>query len=249
MLKIFSTILLLFFYFSSPVLSDEFDDFSLIEDEEKETPDPLYNFNKAIFISYRFAYDYGIKYVAYGVSITPVYAKIRLRDFAENAKEPAYGINHVLQARVNSTFETFMRFCINSTLGLLGFWDVASYIGLPKKPNDFGATMYFYGVPGGPYLFVLGPYNLRDTIGILPTYFGESYYFPMHKYFKQFDIVYKDSNYIRITAPQLVTLLFYSEYYRGNEEFLKSSFDTYDFIKTVSTNMREQKLDRISSYD
>lgn len=58
---------------------------------------------------------------------------------------------------------------------MLGLWDPATKMGLHKRSEDFGQTLGFYGVGGGPYLMlpILGPSNLRDTGGLVVDYVGE----------------------------------------------------------------------------
>ena len=60
----------------------------------------------------------------------------------------------------------FSRFLINSTIGLGGFIDVASKIGLERHEEDFGQTLAVWGVGQGPYIMLpgLGPSTLRDTL-------------------------------------------------------------------------------------
>ena len=52
---------------------------------------------------------------------------------------------------------------------MVGLWDPATLMGLPKQREDFGQTLGFYGSPAGPYLMlpILGPSNLRDTTGLV----------------------------------------------------------------------------------
>ncbi len=237
----------------NPLFSDEFgnseDDILIQDSSEKNIYDPFSTPNRGVFHVYKFFYKYGIKYIANAFSSLPRYSKDRLRDFSINAREPTNMVNHFLQLRINSGTESFFRFAINSTIGVLGLWDVAFYLGLPRKKNDFGATMYFYGVPDGPYIMLLGPYNLRDTIGLIPSFYAEKFYFPAYQYFSQLDIVYHDSYYIRVSPSKLITLAFYSEYYKNNEGFLSSSFDEYNLIKHVYNNIRENELKTIDKYD
>ena len=60
------------------------------------------------------------------------------------------------------------RFLINSTVGMLGLFDVASELGLQKHDEDFGQTLGYWGVGTGPYVVLpfLGPSNLRDGPGV-----------------------------------------------------------------------------------
>jgi phospholipid-binding lipoprotein MlaA len=61
----------------------------------------------------------------------------------------------------------FGRLLINSTVGILGLFDVASELGLEKHDEDFGQTLAVWGVGSGGYLFwpIIGPRNVRDTGG------------------------------------------------------------------------------------
>jgi len=56
---------------------------------------------------------------------------------------------------------------VNSTLGLLGMFDVARHMGMPKHEEDLGQTLAFWGVESGPYVVlpILGPSTVRDTAG------------------------------------------------------------------------------------
>jgi len=75
--------------------------------------------------------------------------------------------NDMLEGRPRRAGDTAMRFVINSTVGLLGIFDVAKQWGYPNHDADFGMTLANWGVPEGPFLFlpVLGPSDPRDAVG------------------------------------------------------------------------------------
>ena len=75
--------------------------------------------------------------------------------------------NDVLEAKPRRAGDTSMRFLINTTVGVVGVFDVAKGWGYPDHDNDFGVTLAIWGVPEGPFLFlpVLGPSNPRDAVG------------------------------------------------------------------------------------
>ncbi len=75
--------------------------------------------------------------------------------------------NDILEAKPRRAGDTTMRFLINTTLGVVGIFDVAKDLGYPDRDTDFGMTLALWGVPEGPFLFlpVLGPTNPRDAIG------------------------------------------------------------------------------------
>jgi len=92
-----------------------------------------------------------------------------LGNVVRNLREPANFLNFLLQGKFGKAAETLVRFSINSTLGLGGVIDLAEKpgIGLPYRRNGFANTLGFYGVGGGPYLYVpvAGATNVRDLIG------------------------------------------------------------------------------------
>ncbi len=74
-------------------------------------------------------------------------------------------VNDVLQLKFDQTLHDLGRFTFNSIFGLLGLFDVASHMDLPKHNEDFGQTLGYWGVGSGPYveLPILGPSTLRDA--------------------------------------------------------------------------------------
>ena len=100
-------------------------------------------------------------------AVTPEPVRKGVRNVLSNLGEPVTFINQVLQLRPVQAGETATRFVANSTVGLLGVFDVATAAGVPAHEEDFGQTMATYGVQPGPYLFVpvVGPTNARDLTG------------------------------------------------------------------------------------
>nr|HQU63034.1 VacJ family lipoprotein [Nitrosomonas sp.] len=64
-----------------------------------------------------------------------------------------------------------LRFAVNSTIGMLGLFDMATHMGLEKHDEDFGQTLAVWGFDSGSYLFIpiLGPSSKRDVIGVPVT--------------------------------------------------------------------------------
>jgi phospholipid-binding lipoprotein MlaA len=75
--------------------------------------------------------------------------------------------NDLLQFKIAYALHDSSRFLINSTLGVAGFFDPATQLGLVSRQEDFGQTLYHWGVTESIYLVVplLGPSTLRDTLG------------------------------------------------------------------------------------
>lgn len=84
-----------------------------------------------------------------------------------NLSEPVTCANDLLQLRFKRASVTIGRLAANSTIGVLGLFDVAKRLGLPHHDNDFGVTLGRYRVRPGPYMYVplVGPTTVRDLIG------------------------------------------------------------------------------------
>lgn len=92
----------------------------------------------------------------------------RVTAFFNNLAEVRNAANGLLQARPEVASRAVIRFAVNSTVGLLGLFDVADAAGLSDQDEDFGQTLGWWGVPQGPYLVLplLGPSSLRDAFGL-----------------------------------------------------------------------------------
>lgn len=100
---------------------------------------------------------------------TPVQSSVR--NFFHNLGEPGNSINNLLQGKVEAGCVSLARFLINSTVGIVGFFDVASHMNLTHSPEDFGETLGVWGVSQGPYIVwpLLGFSTVRDSIGLAFT--------------------------------------------------------------------------------
>ena len=105
--------------------------------------------------------------------ITPDIIEHGITNFIFNVEDVSIGLNNILQGNLTSGLSDLSRVIINTSLGLGGFLDVASSLGLEKHDEDFGQTLAVWGVPSGPYLVLpgLGPSTLRDTLGMIPDSF------------------------------------------------------------------------------
>ncbi|MSO64258.1 MAG: VacJ family lipoprotein [Alphaproteobacteria bacterium] len=130
--------------------------------------DPLEGFNRAVF-AFNDVFDrFLLRPLAYGYgAVTPDRVKEAVRSFFLNLGAPVVLANDLLQVDGGGAATTGGRFMINSTVGLLGFFDVAKAVGLPAHPADFGQTLYRYGAGSGPYLMLpfFGPSSIRDGAG------------------------------------------------------------------------------------
>jgi phospholipid-binding lipoprotein MlaA len=101
-------------------------------------------------------------------TIIPTLVRVHVHDFFQNIGEIKTIANALMQLKGRSSLTSIGRFMINSTLGLAGFFDPSTGLGLTRQNEDFGQTLGYWGVRNGPYLVLplLGPSTLRDTVGL-----------------------------------------------------------------------------------
>lgn len=131
--------------------------------------DPFEGWNRGVYGFNRSLDRAVVRPVAMGYRrALPKEAREGVHNVLANLGSPAILINDVLQVRPRPAGETAVRFALNTTVGMLGVFDVASQLGLYRHRADFGQTLGHYGVAPGPYLFlpVLGPSSVRDTLGL-----------------------------------------------------------------------------------
>lgn len=99
--------------------------------------------------------------------VTPGFVRKRVSNFFANVGEVTNFTNSVLQASPGKAATTVGRFAVNTTVGLLGMFDVATEMGLDRQKEDFGQTLGVWGAGPGPYVVLpfFGPSNLRDAVG------------------------------------------------------------------------------------
>lgn len=130
--------------------------------------DPLETINRQTHALNMTLDEYVLHPVAQGyVDYVPESVRDSVHNFYSNLREPRNAINNLLQGKGADSAVSVARFLINSTVGIVGLFDVASYMNLEHAPEDFGQTLGKWGVPAGPYIVwpLLGPSTLRDTVG------------------------------------------------------------------------------------
>jgi len=90
-------------------------------------------------------------------------------NFGRNLTYPGRLINNLLQGKWSGARDESYRFGCNTTVGVAGFWDVASKWNIPKSDADFGQTFGKWGWQPECFLMlpIYGPSNERDTIGLI----------------------------------------------------------------------------------
>ena len=111
-----------------------------------------------------------LKPVAQGYKkVVPEIVRIGINNFFGNLGDVAVTVNNVFQGKFGRAGSDAGRVLVNSTVGIFGFIDVGSKLGLPKHNEDFGQTLGYWGSGPGPYVIVpfLGPSTVRDGLGAI----------------------------------------------------------------------------------
>ena len=134
----------------------------------RENNDPYEHVNRKLFGIYHAIDTHALRPVAVAYrDNVPRPVRGSLHNVLNNIANPVQFCNDVLQGKPRRAGDTFVRTVLNTSIGLGGFFDVATGLGYPDHSNDFGLTLALWGVPSGPFLFlpVLGPSDFRDGIG------------------------------------------------------------------------------------
>ena len=108
-----------------------------------------------------------LKPIAKGYNkVLPEPVRNSVTNFFRNLGTPRSALNNFLQGKPVYGFQELSRLFVNTTFGIGGLFDVATYGGLEAHTEDFGQTAAVWGVPAGPFVVIpmLGPASLRDAV-------------------------------------------------------------------------------------
>lgn len=140
--------------------------------------DPWEGVNRVVFIFNEKLDTYALKPLAQGYQfITPQFLEDGIHNMYRNVGDVRNLANNVLQAKPHAAGVDTARLLMNTIIGVGGFFDVGTKMGLQRNDEDFGQTLGRWGVASGPYVVLplLGPSTVRDAIGIYPDTFVEPY--------------------------------------------------------------------------
>lgn len=201
--------------------------------------DPYENFNRKMYAFNEFADRVAIRPVAVGYrKVTNDTTRRMISNFFANIESPITIANDILQVNPKEALRATGRLVINSTVGLLGFFDPASEMHITASETDFGVTLAKWGVPEGPYLVLplVGSSSGRDAIA-----------FPVDRYL--FDPLswYANSHDFELKAQYLPTVA-YLVTIRSSaidaEGLLEGVYDPYVFYRDAYRQRRLYKIYR-----
>ena len=211
------------------------------KNQPTEIKDCFENLNRATF-AFNQALD-GIlfKPVASAYRILPSPVRSGVSNSLDNLSNLVTIPNNIIQGDLKKAGLNTGRFIINTTVGILGFIDVAEHIGLPDyEKEDYGQSLAKLGVGPGCYLVlpVLGPSTVRDAAGSLVNVMGGDAWYNVtvkndtHHFT---DIDYYSS---RVTSG----VDFRAKNYDALENLEKNSLDFYASVKSLYLQDRQQKI-------
>ena len=196
--------------------------------------DPLSGYNRVMTQVNDKLYFWLLKPVAQGYGVVvPEGARLAVGRFFRNLLMPVRFVNNLLQLKPKRAGTELARFALNSSVGVLGFGDpAANSFGLQAYPEDFGQTLGHYGVGSGFHIVLplLGPSNLRDTIGLIPDYFLDP-------------VSYIDSSDTRLVVRAYDRVNHTSLHIGEYESLKEDAIDLYTFLRDGYEQRRNKQIE------
>ena len=163
---------------------------------------------------------------AYRHFVPPV-LRTGIGNFFSNLSDVLISLNNLLQGKMPEAINDLGRVAVNTTLGVLGFRDVASELGVPKNNEDFGQTLGRWGFRDGPYIVlpILGPSSVRDTFG----WAGDVYTHPL---------AYVDNVGLRNSLMGLRFVTVRADLLEATNILETAALDPYEFVRDAYLQRR-----------
>jgi phospholipid-binding lipoprotein MlaA len=208
---------------STTVTYDNQSDKTVVYDPLESINRPIWKINRALdkAIAQPIAYAY--------LRFLPNPFQQGIGNFFDNFREITNIANDLLQFQFNYFWYDTARFTVNTTVGLLGFFNPAGALGLDKRKQDFGQTLYHWGYTESAYFVIpiLGPSTIRDTIGIAVDYYALSAWPWIHRDWKKYGLLVLDGIDLRAR-------------YLGNETVIDAvALDEYTFVRDAYLQRRK----------
>ena len=206
-----------------------------------EVKDCWEGFNKATF-----AFNQGLdkiifKPVASVYKNLPTAVKSGVSNSLENISNIVTIPNNIIQGEFSKAGVNTGRFLINTTVGILGLIDVATYLGFEEyEKEDYGQSLATHGVGPGCYIVlpVLGPSTARDAIASIANFTGGDAWYNVTvnndtKYFSDFDYY---------SSKVLAGVDFRAKNFDSIENLEMNSIDFYASVKSLYLQDRQQRI-------
>ncbi len=221
---------------------DEFADFEDEYKEEIKSQNPFEQYNIVMTNFNDGFYEYVYDPIVQGYrKIVPNTKGSLINNTFQNLMFPIRFVNNILQLKFANAAEETQRFLINSTLGVVGLFDIAKdEYGLKAHNEDFGQTLGYWGVGSGYHIVLplFGPSNIRDTFSMYPDSIANP-------------IAYSEKTPYNLTnnPAQSLTITTYQRINAGSlqvgeyEELKKEAIKLYPFLRDVYEQHRQQQIE------
>jgi len=213
----------------------------LKKNEPSEIKDCSEKFNRASFAFNQALDGIIIKPVAIVYKKLPSPIRTGVGNSMDNLSNLITIPNNILQGDFQNAGINTGRFVLNTTIGILGIFDVAEQLGLSEyEKEDYGQSLAKHGVGPGCYIVlpVLGPSTARDTIASIANFTGGDAWYNVSvkndtQYFS--DVDYYTS---KITSG----VDFRAKNFNSIENLEKNSLDFYASVKSLYLQDRQKKI-------
>jgi len=213
----------------------------LKKNEPSEVKDCFEKFNRATFAFNEVLDGVIFQPVASLYKKLPSPAKTGVSNSLENLSHLLTIPNNVIQGDIKQAGVNTGRFVVNTTIGILGLFDVAQYFGLVNyEKEDYGQSLAKWGAGPGCYVVlpILGPSTARDTLGSAFNFLGGD---PWYNVTVKNDTQYfNNANYYQSKGASGVD--FRAKNYDSIENLEKNSLDFYASVKSLYLQDRQQKI-------
>ena len=192
--------------------------------------DPLESVNRIVFSVNQVVDKYALRPAARGyVVVVPSPMRRGVNNFFANLFYPRVAISNLLQGKPKRAASDLARFLVNTTIGLVGIFDVATPLGLERHYEDFGQTFGVWGIGPGWYLVLpfYGPSTNRDLVGRVV----DGHLNPL---------VHTDRD-TQIAAMVVYAIDKRSEFL-GVDRLIEDAFDPYLFVRGAYLERREARI-------
>ena len=213
----------------------------LKKNEPSEISDCSETFNKASFALNQGLDKIIFKPVSSVYRVLPSPVKTGVSNSLNNLSNVVTIPNNILQGEFALAGVNAGRFLINTTVGILGLFDVATLLGFDEYvKEDYGQSLASHGIGPGCYLVlpVLGPSTARDTIASLTNFVGGDAWYNI--------TVRNDTNYFKdvdyYASKISAGVDFRAKNFDSIENLEKNSLDFYASVKSLYLQDRQQKI-------
>ena len=185
--------------------------------------------------------------IARGYNKLPAPIRKGTSNFTSNIARLLSVPNHLLQGNISEAGHSIGSFAINTTIGILGFADVATGLGVKDRQEDLSQTLGVYGIKNGCYfvLPVLGPTTVRDTVSMIGDTFLDPFATMTWRQKEVLDEQFAKRHYVYTKGAGAVDFRGKNE--KNFENLKKNSIDLYSSTKSLYLQNKSKKINNSTS--